>query len=550
MRRCLHLYLCAFLFLITGAAAHAQESTDPWNDRARLLTDDLLSDTKALEAFERASLWGRLAEVWWQQDPERARVWLVNGIKLVESSSAGDKADQACRLVAVRTLLSIAAAKAPEFNERLTAILTKHVDRNDPDQARENATALVEAGLAVLASNPSEAGRLGAESLKLGLSFRLANLLWRLRNRDKTAGDALFNQVLAAAKTTNEYNLFSMLLTATVQGPYSTEQHQTTVLASLGEALYNVPTPQSVRAANCHLAPLLTSHLARFDKLLPLQAQRIRTAVAACSPGTSVTSNTASTQQPDGELSIEELLKSAERAESEEQKYYTMLKASDLAASKQKDFETAIRILDSISVDGQKRLGDQWESRRWNHAASAACAFLKGDDLPSMMRTVDNSPPPLKPLVRLTIVSECLPPTSSINPIELLGPARNELDNAPAPKKQSWYLNMVRLYAKYSPSVAPAVLTEAVAVINRTNETKRDCSPGTVSNVFSNSLIANSYRLPANLLERDDVGVRYALSSVRPADKRAMLRLQLLKDVLVQKTVTSKTVPVKKDSND
>lgn len=173
MRRCLHLYLRAFLLLITAAAAHAQESmpeVNPWTDRARLLTEDLLSDTKALDTFDRAQLWGRFAEVWWQQDPERARTWFVNGLRLVESSSAGDKADQACRLVAVRTLLSISAAKAPEFNERLTAILKKHADRNDPDQARENATALVEAGLAVLASNPSEAGRLGAESLKLGIS--------------------------------------------------------------------------------------------------------------------------------------------------------------------------------------------------------------------------------------------------------------------------------------------------------------------------------------------------------------------------------------------
>lgn len=353
--------------------------------------------------------------------------------------------------------------------------------------------------------------------------------------------------MLTAARTSNEYNLFSILLTATVQGPYSTEQHQTSVLASLGEALYNVPTPQPARAANCHLAPLLTSHLARFDRLLPLQAQRIRTAVTACSPATSVNSNIASTQQPDGELNIEELLKSAERAESEEQKYHTMLKASDLAASKQKDFETAIRILDSISLDGQKRLGDTWDSRRWNHAASAACAFLKGDDLPSMMRTVDNSPPPLKPLVRLTIVSECLTPTSSINPIELLGPARSELDNAPASKKPSWYLNMVRLYAKYSPSVAPAVLTEAVAAINRSNETKRDCSStGTGASVFSNALFANSYKIPATLLEKDDLGVRYALSSVQPADKRAMLRLQLLKDVLTQTTVNLRTVPIKR----
>ena len=175
MTRWLHPWLCVFLLVIAAAAAHSQESTpevNPWTERTRLLTEDLLSDTKALDTFDRALLWGRLAEVWWQQDPQRARSWFVNGLKLVGSSSANDKADQACRLVAVRTLLSISAAKAPEFNEQLTAILTKHVDRKDPDQTRENATAFVEAGLAVLATNPAEAGRLGAESLKLGVSLR------------------------------------------------------------------------------------------------------------------------------------------------------------------------------------------------------------------------------------------------------------------------------------------------------------------------------------------------------------------------------------------
>ena len=543
--------MSVLLLIVATASAQGQQrqepvpTVNPWIDRAQLLTDDLVGDVKSLDTYDRAALWGRLADVWWSEDPKRARTWFLNGLKLVESSPADDKVDQSCRLVATRTLLSISAARAPEFSDRLTTILTKHVDRNNADQTRENATALVEAGLAVVATNPHAAGRLGAESLNLGLSLRLANLLWRLRNRDKPAGDALFNHLMGVAKRTYESNLVSILLSAAFQGPYKTAEHQAAVLGMLAEGLYNNPNAQA-GPTNCHLVSLATAHISLFEQVFPLQSPRMRAAIAGCSAPPNSSTPKSLTQEA-AKPTVEELLKSAERAESDEQKNNTLLAASDLAA-KQESFDEAIRILDSVSLDGQKQLGDTWDSRRWNHAASAACAYLKADDLPAMTRTIDNAPNSLKAFVRLTIVTECLPQKSAINPIDLLGPARNELDNAAVAKTVGWRLSMVRLYAKYSSSVAPAVLTEAVTAINKTSEQKpAKCgSSAPAGSVLSNPLLANSYKIPATLLERDDAGVRYALGSVRPIDKRAMLRLQLLKDVLVQKGAFAKSVPEKK----
>lgn len=543
--------MCVLLLVVATASAQGEQrqepgpAVNPWIDRAQLLADDLAGDAKSLDTYDRAALWGRLADVWWSEDPKRARTWFLNGLKLVESPPADDKVDQSCRLVATRTLLSISAARAPEFSDRLTTILTKHVDRSNADQTRENATALVEAGLAMVATNPQEAGRLGAESLNLGLSLRLANLLWRLRNRDKAAGDALFTHLIGVAKSTYESNLVSMLLSAAFQGPYKTSEHQAAVLGMLAEGLYNNPNAQA-GPTNCHLVSLATATLSSFEQVFPLQSQRMRAAIAACSPPPNP-STTKSVTQEAAKPTVEQLLKSAERAESDEQKNNTLLAASDLAA-RQDSFDEAIRILDSVSLDGQKRLGDTWDSRRWNHAASAACAYFKADDLPAMTRTIDNTPSSLKAFVRLTIVTECLTQKSALNPIDLLGPARNELDNAPVAKTVGWRLSMVRLYAKYSSSAAPAVLTEAVAAINKISEQKpAECgSSGPAGGVLSNPLLANSYKIPATLLERDDAGVRYALGSVRPVDKRAMLRLQLLKDVLVQKAAFVKSVPEKK----
>lgn len=541
--------MCVLLLGVATTSAQGQKqeplpTVNPWIDRAQLLTDDLVGDAKSLDTYDRAQLWGRLADVWWTDDPKRARTWFLNGLKLVETLPGDDKVDQSCRLIATRTLLSISAARAPEFTDRLTTILTKHVDRNNADQARENATALVEAALTMVATNPHEAGRLGAESLNLGLSLRLANLLWRLRNRDKAAGDALFNHLMGAVRSTYESNLLSMLLSAAFQGPYKTAEHQAEVLGLLAEGLYNNPNAHA-GPTNCYLVSLATANLSFFDQVFPLQSSRMRAAIAGCSQPPNNSTSKSVTQEV-AKPTVEQLLKSAERAASDEQKNDTLLAASDLAG-KQENFDEALRILDSVSLDGQKRLGDRWDSRRWNHAASAACAYLKADDLPAMTRTIDNTPNSLKAFVRLTIVTECLPQKTSISPIDLLGPARTELDSAPVAKTVSWRLSMVRLYAKYSSSAAPAVLSEAVTAINKISEQKpAQCgSSGPAGGVLSNPLLGNSYKIPATLLERDDAGVRYAVGSVRPVDKRAMLRLQLLKDVLAQKAAFANTVPAR-----
>lgn len=537
-------FLIPVLLLVTAsAAAQVQEPAppiNPWIERAQSLTDDLRSDTKALDTYDRAALWGRLAEVWWNEDPQRARAWFLNGLRLVESSPTGDKADQSCRLVATRILLSISASRAPDFSDRLTTILTKHVDRNNEAQTRENADAVVEAALTIMATNPQEAARIGGDSLKLGISFRLANLLWRLRLRDKPAGDVLFNHVLGVAKSTQEFNLFSMLLTGAFQGPYKTAEHQGVVLRTLAETLYENSNPQAGPPANCQLASLATSYVRFFDQMSPLQSQRIRSVIAACA-STSSAIATKLAKQEEGPPTVEQLLNSAERAASDEQKDEILLKAADAAAEAQK-FDESIRILDSISLDGKKQIGAMWDNRRWDRAASAVCIHLKNDDLPAAMSTIENSPKSLKAFVQLTVVANCLPANGSLSAIELLGQARNELDNAPAAKTVSWRLSMVRLYAKHSASAAPAVLTEAVTAINRASEQKpADCgSSGPGGSVFSNPLYVVSYKIPASLMETDNTGVRYALGSVKPVDKRAVLRLQLLKDVLVQKAAYGK----------
>src|SRR5207253_2169568 len=116
-----------------------------------------------------------------------------------------------------------------------------------------------------------------------------------------------------------------------------------------------------------------------------------------------------------------------------------------------------------------------------------------------------------------------------------------QLEKAEKTEQPVWYLGLVRLYAKYSPAEAPAVLGEAIASINRAPEDKTDdCDSGKgVSPVLSTQLILNWYRLPSSLLEIDEIGVRSAVAAIQPADKRAATRLQLLSAALEQDRIAA-----------
>ena len=117
---------------------------------------------------------------------------------------------------------------------------------------------------------------------------------------------------------------------------------------------------------------------------------------------------------------------------------------------------------------------------------------------------------------------------------------RKQLEKAPVTVQATWYLGLVGLYAQRSAAEAPAVLSEAVASINRATEEKindyrasyekiEDCdSAQSVSPVLNIELLLKQYRLPPSLLAVDEAGVRNAVGSIRPLDKRTAVRLQLL----------------------
>jgi hypothetical protein len=555
--------LCALLASSFPALAVAQEQglpKDTWLIRAQSLTDDLLNDTVRLDTYDRVLVWGRLGDIWWRDDPERARSWFVKGIEILESSTREDKTAISCRLATTRTLLSIIVVRDRGLSKRLMSILKENTDKQNIDQRRENATALADAALAVLSSDPQAAEKLGEASLRLGVSIRLGILLWRLRARDQQAADALFSEALRVARVAPEFNLFSILISAVSQGPFSATSYQKDVLNATAEAILRQTRAPFDDAAVCRLGSLVAPLLPSFDLLPPDQSQRVRSKLALCQRSSPQESG-----QPDKDstgdknpltkapVTIEELLKAASEATDQNEHDIYLLKAAEQAA-KEKNFDRAISILDSINDDGRKRLDDSWWSRRWSYASSSACVYLKSDNQSSLMKVTEATPSNLRAFVSISLAMNCTNGIDSVKVLELLEAGRKELEKATVSQQVVWYLTLVQLYTKLSPSAAPDILSQAIAAVNRRRQEKTDdcTSDQSFSFVLSNEIVLSAYKLPTALLETDEFGVRYALGSIQPADVRVAMRLDLLKGTLEQRRSTLKkaTITEKKTPND
>jgi len=540
--------------ILTGVASQElSPPKDPWLSRATALSDDLIYDAPRLGPYDRAVMWAKMGEAWWTTDQERARNWFLKAIELVEVSPEGEKSS--CCLVAARTVTRIVASRDKALHDRLMSIIGPDGKQQNDSQRAENATALADIGVSLVATDPQGAEKFGQASLRLGVTGRFANLLWALRRRDPASADKLFMQTLNVATTTGGLNIFSMLTTAAFTGPFSSDNERRLVLDALAGSF---PDPQRSSLPDnptCKMAVLLPRLFTHYDKLLPQESQRIRAVAGRCQSAQAPEAG-----QPTGDSkgqtppeTVDEFLREADSARDPEKRDYYRNKAMYLAVDA-KDFKRAIDILDSLDEDSRKRLGD-WESLRWNYASEAACTRLDGNDRAEAIKIIEATPSNLRAQVNIDVAHNCKGARDSDQVMEFMAAGRKQLEKAPLTIQSTWYLGLVKLYAERSADEAPAVLSEAVASINRAPEEKindyragwekiEDCgSAQSVSAVLNIELLLKQYRLPPSLLAVDEAGVRSVVGSIRPPDKRTAVRLQLLIGALKKHRLAPRKAP-------
>lgn len=529
-----------FLLLALCAAARGRQAdaaSELWLIRARQLTDSLLKDADALAADERALLWARLAEVWWQDDSERAHAWMLKAVDAVaDVPSREGAAERASRLGAARELLRIAASKDAESRARLLSLLAATGAPHEAAEGNANAEALVRAGVAVLKQDPKLAAELGAAALRAGSSQRLPELLWGLRVRDARLADALFVQALTAARLSYDGDLLNSLryvaFTESVGAqrpiPEPPEALKVELLKVYLEEMRRETDAGGAAAACASITSFISPLLPHFERLLPAQAGTVRDAVTKCaaSAGAVARMRAEESLRERPPVTADELLAAADKAESAVGRTSYRFRAAQASASGG-DLRRAVEILDRIDADARKVMGGMWEKWRTEWAASLALESLKRDDLQGTYGALDSTPADLLPLAFIIFAQKLPRDESRVAAEEFISKARKGLTRAAVSDEERayWYVALLKLYTERAPLFLTDVLKETVSAINVADKPSSsfDAWRATLGRDWLDGA------LPASMLENNDSAVLEIVGAIESPVSRSLARLALLR---------------------
>ncbi|HEX8843840.1 MAG TPA: hypothetical protein VF791_04315 [Pyrinomonadaceae bacterium] len=508
------------------------------------MTDDLVGDTAKLDRFDRALLFGWLGDIWWDIDQGRAREWMRKAINGVEATSIQEEDhERNQRLTTARALLAIIAKRDEKLSLKLTSLFIPKSSYPTNGGKIEDATALIDAALAILNEDPKRAAELGSASLRISPSYRLASLLWRMRRIDINLANTLFTEVLAVARTAYDLNLLNALISVAFRGPAPSDELKTKILVVVAEGLLRLSAQAKEKVEPCKLATMASNLLDHFNRLLPQQAALVQFEVRRCQdnalPGSEQEVNEA---MRESQLkTIEDFLKAAQ--ETTEPKKDEYLAKAAYMAFEQKDYDRAISILEEISDSGRNAMNGTWESWRATFAGMAAAAYVKRGDWQSMARVVANTPLALRAFVRIFVLDALSAQDNRDGIIEFLYQARKDLANATEENRADWLIILLHRYVKFVPADAPLVLSETIAAINRVKH--YDPKGGNVNEdagnkILDNELLLKSYSLPVQLFEIDYLGVRQSIANIEAPTIRAAVRLNLLRTSLEKHRSTKK----------
>lgn len=507
-----------------------------WRVRAQTLTEDVLKDVSNLNSLRRALAWGKLAELWWREDPRRARTWITNAIEIVEQVPNRESPQERQQRIATAQLLLRAASPLDEkLSKRLIAVVTGVEESTSNDERAGRASSLINAAVSIAERDPKRAAELGSQALRVGIPSGIENLLFVLRRQDAQLADKLFEQALSVARLREAPSLLDSLTYAAfpmhrgVSGivPVPPDNLKAELLR-LDAAFLNAHANELENAlpvcwaASGFIAPVLTE----FDRLLPQQALLVRQTILKCRAF--IPNAREEIDNPAGPQSantVDSLLKAAADAEISTLRTLYQLQAA-LLAKNQGDYERALKILDSMSDESRELMQGSWDAYHWDWGARAALDHFENGRLVEMNLVLNSGPAKLQAFTKMAFLDR-FPATKSLEgvpAIQLLNEAGAGLrkSNLTDSEKYDWYFGLLKLTLRYQRSEAISVLKESIASLNRA---VKDDSKFLDTNDFANFL-------PVSLLEIDEFALKETLASVTNVEARAQLRLQLLKQIL------------------
>jgi tetratricopeptide (TPR) repeat protein len=275
------------------------------------------------------------------------------------------------------------------------------------------------------------------------------------------------------------------------------------------------------------VAPALVEGLQiHFDRLQPQRADLVRQIVRTCLETRNQSVADTDPQSIGTPETVESLLRQADQTADKKMKRPEYLARAARLAAQQKNFELAIKILESMNEEERKFI-NIWGTWRRDWAAALAIEFIKRDDAYGMQQVIKAVPDALQAFAKIYFV-DMLPKNSSLQIArDFLDESRKDLAKAEMPDldKAYWYLMVVRLYSKsHLNGDAIEALKDAIGSLNRVKSEETNDSDGLSE--LNKRLIQGDF--PVSLLESNEYAMKEAVSSIASVPRRVRLRLDLL----------------------
>jgi len=545
---------------LAAAQVSSAQKQETWRNRTEAITADLLNDARELPPLRRAELLTKLGHRWWNYDQRRAAGWFENAIEIVEQAPKNENSDERRqRLATAGVMLKFVVLFDQKLAERLVTLLSNKEVSSDSEHI-ENADLLMEAAGNLAHVDPKRGAELGAAALRLGPPTQIAGLFNALHQSDAKLAEDFLLQAMAAAKQDSGGLLLNSLTsilfptprrflnnnppsshppkmrTMHVKAPYISPDNMRLELLQLDIAFLNAYKGKGIDCAS--VLRFIVPVMDEFERLLPQQAATARQVINECG-----FSNPVPPQPPQSGSkkrvfdtlalnTVEGLLEVA--AETTETQARTNLKErAAILALTNKDPELALKILDDMSPEERNSMGRSWAEHRSSWAANTAWEHYKNGRIREMNLILDGVPAELQPFAKIGFIVHSVS-ISDPRPLErdvalqFLKEARTGLRRSSVPEinKYASYFSLMRLLLKYDPPAAGAAFKEAVASLNRAEQTRENKE----FKLLDYGALATT--LPLSLIDMDEVAVKEGIASIQSVESRAQLRLEFVSETL------------------
>jgi len=418
------LKLLLIVLLFTFPAALAAQPVEPtsltseWRLRAENFTAKAIDASSRLQSLNRALVYARLADFWWRLDRDKAGQFYekaVDGIFFLTSDEIN--ADRQAVIDASGKILVLIANRNSKQSKRLVSLI-REMQGNSAEENKLKADALVGFAKELVKDNPELAVEMGIFALQVGQASIIYELYWSLCRKNRQLAARLFDAMLRSAIASptilmaNNIKLaaFPELSIPNVPDEIKSTAAQKTralefLLSYLVGQRNKFDTKQIQSCAND--ASLVSPLLPQFAVFISAQHGIATATVDHCLRGTMSNSRPDAQLEDPAQVTVEALLRLAEKAEmdSSERSYYLFRAAS--LANDQQQFEQAIKILDGMSEAEIGSDSDFWDSLRYTVAAGLSYKKVEESDFAGASSVLDKVPESIRAFARIGVGLKC-----------------------------------------------------------------------------------------------------------------------------------------------